>query len=193
MANLLLAAGLAYALPGAVLVVSSFSGRGRHGDAPAYPRLLAKRGGKRLDRRVGSGLMVFGGLSLAAACYGYSAPLSLWRYPAAVAAAVLVSHAIARLRVLRPVHRGASVRARQGLFESRRAVGLRVAAERESAGILARELASAPRDTGVVYLRKHWDRRWWSDRLGVSTDAIEAAVNQVGPMAHDVRRHLATA
>ena len=73
MANLLVAAGLAYALPGALLVFSSFGGRGRQGDAPAYPRLLATRGVKRLDRRVGLGLLAFGGLSLTAAYYGYEA------------------------------------------------------------------------------------------------------------------------
>ena len=101
-------------------------------------------------------------------------------------------HGISRIAALRPIHR----RARNGsprrtLFESRRALTLRVAAEREAAALVAREIAHAPRDCGVVYLRKHWERRWWSDKLGVSTAALEAAIGEVGPMSRDVRRHLA--
>ena len=191
--NLLSAAGTACALAGALLVSSSLIGRARLGDAPTYPRQLAKRSVKRLDRRVGFGFVVFGGLSLAAAKYGFSAPLSLWKYPAAVAAAVLLFHAVARLLVLRPVHKPGRRPARRGFFESRRALTLRVAAKREASALLARELAQAPRDNGVVYLRKHWERRWWSDQLGVSQQTLEAAVATVGPMSHDVRRHLSHA
>ena len=193
--NLLFAAGLACALTGALLVVSSFTGwRGTRRSAdPVYPRFLAKRSVKRLDRRLGIGFVVAGGLAIVAARYGYSAPLSLWRYPAVAAAAVLAVHAVLRFLAQRPVRRPADSAARRGLFESRRSLVLRVAAEREASALLARELRNAPRDCGVVYLRRHWERRWWSDRLGVSADAIDAAIGKVGPMSHDVRRYLAAA
>jgi hypothetical protein len=69
---------------------------------------------------------------------------------------------------------------------------LREAAQLESASLHARELARHPRDRGVVYLAREWDRRWWTDRFGVSADTLKGAVRHVGPMVKDIERYLAT-
>ncbi len=42
-----------------------------------------------------------------------------------------------------------------------------------------------------MYVGKESDCRWWSDRFGVSPEALRAAVRQVGPMVKDIERHLA--
>ena len=192
--NLLLAAGLACALLSAIMLLPSLAAAGasRTRIGPVYPRALASARARRVDRRYAGGLFAFGAILYALGAYGFSAPIALWRYPAGVVLGVLAMYGIARLSALRPVHRRARrARPRRALFESRRTMTLRVAAEREAAALIAREMAHAPRDRGVVYLRKHWERRWWSDKLGVSTAALEAAIGEVGPMTRDVRRHLA--
>jgi hypothetical protein len=43
----------------------------------------------------------------------------------------------------------------------------------------------------VIYVGQEWECRWWSDRLGVSPDALKTAVRQVGPMVKDVERYFA--
>ena len=192
LSNLLPAAGIGCALLGALFLLPSRAAAGASpASLPTYRRALAKARARRLDRAYGAGFLAVGVLVYGLGAYGFSAPLSLWRYPAAAALVMLAAWSIERLLVLRPVERRRSGKAQRALFESRRTMVLRVAAEREAAGLIAREAALAPRDTGVVYLRKHWERRWWSDRLGVSTAALEAAIGEVGPMARDVRRHLA--
>ena len=190
LSNLLPAAGVASALLGALLLSLAAAGASA-ASGPTYPRVLAQARARRLDRGYGAGFLAVGGLVYALGAYGFSAPVSLWRYPAGAALAVLAAWGIERSLVLRQSDRRRSGKASRALFESRRTMTLRVAAEREAAGLIAREAALAPRDTGVVYLRRHWERRWWSDKLGVSTAALEAAIVEVGPMARDVRRHLA--
>ena len=192
LSNLLPAAGIASALLGAFVLLPSLAAAGASSAAvPTYPRALAQARARRLDRAYGTGFLAVGGLVYGLGAYGFAAPLSLWRYPAAAALAVIAAWGIERVLVLRRVERRRSGKASRALFESRRSMTLRVAAEREAAGLAAREKALAPRDTGVVYLRRHWERAWWSDKLGVSTAALEAAIGEVGPMARDVRRHLA--
>ena len=189
--NLLMAAGAAYAIAGALLVVSSRVGADRRRTVPAYPAVLAKATAARLDARFGVGFAALGAALYALGAYGWTAPLSLWPYPAAAGLGALLAWSSARLISLRPVHRRRAQGARVGMFETHRSLTLRRAAEREMAAHQAREIARGPRDTRVVYLRRHWDRQWWSARLGASVETIEDAVSRVGPMAADVQRYLA--
>jgi hypothetical protein len=76
------------------------------------------------------------------------------------------------------------------LYETPRSFRLRQAAQLEAANLRAIEAAREPRDTGVVYLTRDWDCRWWSDRFGVSTEVLKAVMRQVGPMSRDIERHL---
>jgi len=55
----------------------------------------------------------------------------------------------------------------------------------------AREAVREPSDKNVVYLTRDSDRAWWTDKFGVSTDVLRAAMRQVGPMSKDIERHLA--
>ena len=156
----------------------------------AYPRVLARLRAQRLDRRFGLLLLALGGVVHALARLGYSAPLSLWRYPAAAAAVLALTYCVIRLVVrYRRVSRGGSLSVRS-IYETPRTRTLREAAVAEAAALRAQEAARDPRDTGIVFLAREWDQRWWSSRFGVSVGAIQAAIRQVGPMVKDVERHL---
>lgn len=195
--NLLMVTGEAYGTAGAlILMVRCAAWTGAAGPiTPCYPRVLAKRRTARTDARFGLWALTCGGILCTLAAYGYAAPLSLWRYPACVAVAALIAYGVAKFLALRPVYRGEVQRPaprspHKGMYETRRSIRLREAALREAAGHIAREVAAGPRDAGVIYLTKHWERRWWSDKLGVSTGTLEAAVRRVGPMVKDIERHL---
>jgi len=41
-----------------------------------------------------------------------------------------------------------------------------------------------------VNVRRDYELRYWSERLGVTRDAVEAAVKKVGTRAEDVAREL---
>ena len=190
--NLLHAAGVACATIGAFLFLTSLSStlRARSRIVPMYSRELARRRATQLDLRFGLGLTALGGLMTFLALRGISVPVGVWRYAIWSAAAAGVVYGLLRLAAFRPVHRARS-RARPVLYETQRSKTLREAAEREASRLVAREIAAAPCDGAVIYLRSHWERQWWSDKLGVSTAALAAAVRQVGCMKHDVQRHLA--
>jgi hypothetical protein len=194
--NLVMATGLAYSMVGAVLILLSHIAL-RHAVSPTavvYPRMLAQRHARRQDHRFGFAALVCGGLLQLLAAQGFSAPLSLWQVPALAAVTVLVLYAIRRLVLSRRAigrRRGDGVKNVKSLYDTQRVRRLREAALTQAAKLQARELALAPRDTGIIYLAQDWDRRWWSSKLGVSPDTLHAAVRQVGPMARDVERHLA--
>jgi hypothetical protein len=158
----------------------------------AYPRVLAGLRARRLDRRFGLILLGLGGVLYVLADRGFSAPLSLWHYPAAAAAALIAVYGIARFAILyRRTPSSASARKSvKSFYETPRTRTLREAAVAEAAALRAQELARAPRDTGIVFLAGEWDRRWWSSRLGVSAEALRAAMRQVGPMVTDIEQHL---
>jgi hypothetical protein len=195
--NLVLVAALCYGAAGALLTLASHVAVWRTARplVVAYPRVLAALHARRLDRRFGLVLLGLGGVLYVLAGRGFSAPLSLWRYPAVAAAALIAVYAVARLRALyRKAPRAASGRnSVRSIYETPRTRTLREAAVAEAAALRARELARDPRDTGIVFLAREWDRRWWSSRLGVSAEALRAAIRQVGPMVKDIEQHLARA
>jgi hypothetical protein len=47
-----------------------------------------------------------------------------------------------------------------------------------------------PQDRLRINVNETWERKWWSQRLGVTPDKLKAAVRKVGPMVSDVRRLL---
>ena len=65
------------------------------------------------------------------------------------------------------------------------------AARREAARRRARELASESNRRSVIYIAEEWECRWWSDRFGVTSTVLKAAVRHVGPMVKDVERYFA--
>jgi hypothetical protein len=159
-----------------------------------YPRVLAALRAQRYDGRFGLVVLLSGNVLQVLAACGYSAPMGLWRFPAVVAAGVLILYGIWRLFTARSVARGAKSKARvipDRSYETRRSRILLEAARREAPKYLAREQARAPRDRSVVCLAHELECRWWSDRFGVTSDALRAAVRHVGPMVADIERHLA--
>lgn len=189
--NLVMATALFCGIAGASLALTAQAAlwRTRQGAVLAYPRVLARLHARRLDRRFGSYLAALAAPLYAAASYGFSAPLSLWRYPAAVIGALTALYVLRRLSVLyrRVAPQGGVVRT---LYETPRTRTLRQAAITESAALRALEASRDPRDTGIVFLAREWDRRWWASRLGTSVEAIRDAIREVGPMVKDIERHL---
>ncbi len=196
--NLVLATGLAYAFIGALIMFISHRAIYRRATqiVAGYPKVLAALRAQRHDGRFGLTVLLSGNVLQVLAACGYSAPLVHWRYPAALAAGalllygiwrILASRRIARRSTVSPVTRG-TVRS---AYETRRSRVLLDAARREAANRLAREQAKGPRDRSVVYLAHEWECRWWSDKFGVTTVALKAAVRQVGPMVADIERHFA--
>ena len=194
--NLILATGVACSVGGGLfMLVSHRAIRSAAALSVAYLREVDSRRVQRQDHRFAFCMLTFGCVLQALAAYGFSAPMSLWRYPvSAVIAAILVycigRFAASRRRTRKPASpQKSTIRV---LYDTPRSIRLREAAQLESANLHAMEAARAPRDNGVIYLAREWDRRWWSDRLGVSPDVIKAAMREVGPMSKDVERHLAT-
>ena len=193
--NLVLATGLVYAFIGALIMFVSHRAIYRRATqiVAGYPRVLAALRAQRHDGRFGLIVLLCGNLLQVLAACGYSAPIALWRYPAALFAAVLIVYGVSRLLVSR---RAVNVRSHKGRaipdrsYETRRSRVLLEAARREAPKYLAREQARAPRDRSVVCLAHEWECRWWSERFGVTADALRAAVRQVGPMVSDIERHL---
>lgn len=52
-----------------------------------------------------------------------------------------------------------------------------------------RQTGSPDRDR--ISLSEDYEVQYWTQALGVSADALRAAVDAVGPVAEDVRNHLA--
>ncbi len=196
--NLVLASGLACVVIGGLVMCGSH--RALYLTATqivaGYPRVLATLHAKRHDARFGLGLLACGIVLQIVAAGGYVAPLTLWAYPACAIGAVLFLYCVWRVlaaprgKPARALETSAKTPAR-GMYETRRSVRLRDAARLESANLAAMERRREPRDTGVVYLARDWERRWWSEKFGVSVDVLRAAVRYAGPMVEDIERHLA--
>jgi hypothetical protein len=193
--NLVLATGLAYAFIGALIMFASH--RSIYNSASrivaGYPKVLAGLRAQRHDGRFGLIVLLCGSALQVCAALGYSAPLAYWRFPTCVVFGVIALYGIYRLIVAYRLT-GAARRSERAIppriYESRRSRVLLEAARREAPNLLAREQARAPRDRSVILLAHEWECRWWSDKLGVSTDALKAAIRQVGPMKADIERHL---
>ena len=195
--NLVLATGVVYAFIGAFIMFVSHRAIYRRATqiVAGYPRVLAALRAQRHDGRFGLVVLLSGNLLQVLAACGYSAPIGLWRYPAVLFAAVLAVYGVWRLLTSRrvPQDRRRSVRAiADRSYETRRSRVLLEAARREAPKYLAREQARAPRNRSVVCLAHEWECRWWSDRFGVTAEALRATVRQVGPMVADIERHLAS-
>jgi len=196
--NLVLATGVACSVAGALfMLVSHRAIRSAAALIVVYPRELDRRRVHRQDRRFGFRMLALGCVLQALAAWGYSAPVSLWRYPTCAAIAAILVYCVwrfatSRRKASRPRPASSKKSPVRLLYDTPRSVRLRDAAQLESANLHAMEAARAPRDNGVVYLARDWDRRWWCDRFGVSTDVIKAAMREVGPMSKDVERHLAS-
>ncbi len=46
-------------------------------------------------------------------------------------------------------------------------------------------------DEFLINLDLEWQRRWWSNELGVTPEQIRLAIEKVGPRSKAVREHLA--
>ena len=195
--NLVLATGLAYAFVGALIMFLSH--RALYVKATrivaGYPRVLAALRAQRHDGRFGLIVLVCGNLLQVIAACGYTLPLAHWRFPVYVGLAAIVVYGVWRLlagRRMRAAPAQAAARTPiRRVYETRRSMVLLDAARQEAANRRARELAKGSRDRSVVYVGQEWHCQWWSDRFGVSPEALRAAVRQVGPMVKDVERHLA--
>ena len=196
--NLVLATGLAYAFIGALIMFLSHRAMYRKATriVAGYPKVLAALRAQRYDGRFGLVVLLSGNVLQVLAACGYSAPLGLWRYPAAFAAALLVVYGAWRLVVAHRVVSGARQKQRvvpDRSYETRRSRILLEAARRETPKYLAREVARGPRDRSIVCLAHEWECRWWSDRFGVTAEVLRSTVRQVGPMVADIERHFTRA
>lgn len=195
--NLLLATGVVFSAAGAITMLAAQLAlwTATRRTVVAYPRELARREVQRQDRQFGLSMLACGATLLALAAWGYSLPLSLWRFPACAGVAAILAYGIARFAALRSMARSraraSSHKSAPRLYETARSMRLREAAQLEAANLNAMELARHPRDKGVVYLTRDVDRRWWSARFGVSAEVLKAAMREVGPMTKDIERHLA--
>jgi len=196
--NLVLITGLACGLIGGLIMFGSHWAIYRTAShiVAGYPRVLAALRAKRHDGRFGLCILACGAALQALAAGGYAVPMSLWRYPVYAIVAILLVYGTWRSLASRRViaarkPESAAKTSAHGLYETRRSVRLRDAAQIEGANLAAIERRREPRDTGVIFLAREWEQRWWSARLGVSTDALKAAVRYAGPMVDDVRLYLA--
>ena len=73
--------------------------------------------------------------------------------------------------------------------ERRTASGLKLPAERRlKSRRRARKLVGSP--PSRIDVSEDDEVRYWTKALGVSADELKSAVQEVGPMAMDVRQHL---
>jgi len=198
--NLVLVAGLAYTLVGAALMFMSYRALYRRASriVAGYPRVLAALLAQKHDARFGLTIVICGNILQVIAACGYTIPLEHWRYPTFAAAAAFLLYCLARslisFRAARATRQAAAGMAKppvRRVYETRRSMILLEAARREAANRRAREQAKGPRNLSVVYIGQEWECRWWSEKFGVSPEALRAAVRQVGPMVVDIERHFA--
>jgi len=198
--NLVLATGLAYAFIGAMIMFLSH--RALYLKATAlvagYPKVLAALRAQRTDGRFGLIVLLCGNaLQVLAAC-GYTVPAAHWQVPACAGLSVLLLYGLWRVVSVSPwpsraVSKPATARAPiRRVYETRRSMILLAAARQEAANRHARELAKGPCDRSVIYVGQPLDCRWWSERFGVTSDALKDAVREVGPMVTDIERHFAS-
>jgi hypothetical protein len=196
--NLVLATGLAYAFIGAMIMFLSHRALylKASGIVAGYPKVLAALRAQRHDGRLGLTVLLCGNVLQLVAAFGYTVSVAHWRFPTY---AVLVTIFVYGLWRIVTTRRVARVEAKprvermtiRRVYETRRSMVLLEAARREAANRRARELAKGKRDKSVVYVGQDSECRWWSERFGVSTNVLRAAVREVGPMVKDVERHLA--
>jgi hypothetical protein len=150
---------------------------------------------QRHDGRFGLVVLVCGSVLQVFAACGYTVSMAHWRVPAYAALAAILVYGVWRIFAARRSARvandhGRRIAVRQA-YETRRSMILLEAARREAANRHAREIANGASDRGVIYVGQDWECRWWSERFGVSPDALKAAVREVGPMAGDIERYFA--
>jgi hypothetical protein len=198
--NLVLATGLAYTVIGAMIMFLSHRALYLRATSivAGYPKVLAALRAQRSDARFGLIVLLCGNaLQVLAAC-GYTVSAAHWRVPTCAVVAILVLYGLWRLLSTRPADtRTASkpLPARtpvRRVYETRRSMILLAAARQEAANRRARELAKGLCDRSVIYVGQDLECRWWSDRFGVSSDALKDAVREVGPMVQDIERHFAS-
>ena len=195
--NLVLATGLVYTFIGAMIMFLSHRALYLKASriVAGYPRVLAALRAQRHDARLGLIVLLCGNVLQVLAAFGYTVPAAHWRFPAYALLGAIFFYGLWRIFSSRTV---AQVEAKppartviRRVYETRRSMVLLEAARREAANRRARELAKGTRDRSVVYVGQDADCRWWSERFGVSPDALRAAVREVGPMVKDLERHFA--
>ena len=191
--NLVLATGLGYTILGAVILFLSH--RSLYVKATrivaGYPKVLAALRAQRHDGRFGLTVLVCGNVLQMLAAFGFRVPLEHWRVPLYVVLGAIAVYCVCRVFISRAARaRGdrESRRVVNRIYETRRSMVLLEAARREAATRRLREL-DGPSDKGVVYVGEDWECRWWSERFGVSPEALKAAVREVGPMVEDIERY----
>jgi hypothetical protein len=196
--NLVLLTGLAYAFVGAAIMYVSHRALYRRATliVAGYPKVLAALWAQRHDGRFGFVVLACGNILQVLAACGYDAPLAHWRIPVYVLFGVASIYGVSRVAYARlsarPQASSGDGRAPvRRIYESRRSMVLLEAARREAEKRRARELARLYKHKKVIYIGEEWECRWWSERLGVSPEALKAAVREVGPMVRDVERYFA--
>jgi hypothetical protein len=194
--NLVLATGLAYAFIGAMIMFLSHRSLYLKASriVAGYPKVLAALRAQRHDGRFGLVVLLCGNVLQVLAACGYTISIAHWRFPAYAVLFTIFLYGIWRIFSARSM-RGVEAQPRAAratirrVYETRRSMVLLDAARREAANRRTRELAKGLRDKSIVYVGQDADCRWWSERLGVTPDALRAAVRQVGPMVRDIERH----
>jgi len=195
--NLVLVTGLVYAFIGAMMMFLSHRALYLRASriVAGYPKVLAALRAQRHDARFGLIVLLCGNVLQVLAALGYAVPAAHWRIPVYVLLGTIFFYGVWRIYSSRTVAQAdANPSARtviRRVYESRRSMVLLEAARREAANRRARELAKGKRDRSVVYVGQDADCRWWSERFGVSPDALKAAVREVGSMVKDLERHFA--
>jgi hypothetical protein len=195
--NLVLVTGLAYAFIGAAIMYVSHRALYRRATliVAGYPKVLAALRAQRHDGRFGFVVLACGNVLQVLAACGYSAPLTHWHIPVYGVLGAAGVYALGRVLCAVSAGRGAGgERARtqdRPAYESRRSMILLEAAKRDAERRRARDVARLQKDRRVIYVGEDWECRWWSERLGVSPDALKVAVREVGPMVRDVERYFA--
>ena len=191
--NLVLATGLGYTILGAVILFLSH--RSLYVKATrivaGYPKVLAALRAQRHDGRFGLTVLICGNVLQILAALGLRVPLEHWRVPLYALIGAIAVYCVCRLFISRAARTRAdrdSRRVVNRVYETRRSMVLLEAARREAATRRMREL-DGPSDKGVVYIGEDWECRWWSERFGVSPEALKGAVREVGPMVEDIERY----
>ena len=73
--------------------------------------------------------------------------------------------------------------------DTRRTARLRDAARQQFGARASLDTFRDPRRSPVIFVSQYWQQRWWCEKLDVTTDALRAAMHEVGPMTADVERY----
>ena len=74
--------------------------------------------------------------------------------------------------------------------DSRRTARLRNAARQQFGAPPTLGTFRDPHRSPVIFVSQYWHQRWWCEKLGVTVEALRAAIREVGPMSADIRRYL---